>query len=862
MSQPWIVLKFGGTSVSTLDNWENIQSIIKRRRDEGKRVFLVASALSGISNRLEAMCEARGKQDTEAEMSYIKERHLSLAADLGVDGAQLLAPFFEGLFQLLTGVKLLGEVSPRSKARIMAMGELMSTTLGAAFLQKNDESITWFDARKSLHLDKAVSHSDTQRYLSATCDYREDELWLSSLEHEKPVIVTQGFIASNEYGETVLLGRGGSDTSAAYFAAKLNAERCEIWTDVPGMFTANPREIPSARLLLQLGYAEAQEIATTGAKVLHPRCLFPLRQAKIPMHICCTTAPDMPGTVISEKSLSQGPSVKAISVKKDVLLVTMDTVGMWQQVGFLADAFEIFKKHHLSIDLVSTSETNVTVSLDVAANAADSQILDALLKDLSPLCQARVIEPCAAVSLVGRKIRGILHRLGPALEVFEDHKVHLVSQAASDLNLTFVVEEQHAPALTKKLHSLLFLNKGQSVTFGETWEKLFQTTSPKRVRDQRWWEIEKENLLAIAQSATPSYAYHVPSMKQTAKDLMALKNIDRVFFAMKANSHERILKIFHEEGLGFECVSTGEIEKVLSLFPDIDRNRILFTPNFAPRADYEKGLAFGVNVTLDNLFPLQAWPEIFKGKEVFLRIDPGTGRGHHEHVKTAGKHAKFGIPLFELEELQKAVKTSGVSVVGLHAHQGSGILNPQNWVEIASVLLSVAAHFPTVKYLDVGGGLGVVEKPSQLPLDLQAVDDIFADMKRANPKYEIWLEPGRFLVAQSGVVLAKVTQTKGKDDVKYLGIDAGMHTLIRPSLYGSYHEIKNLSRLEQDGEAIYTVVGPICESGDTLGHDRFLPLSEEGDVVVIGTAGAYGRTMSSDYNMRGLPEEFFVGDDG
>ena len=179
-------------------------------------------------------------------------------------------------------------------------------------------------------------------------------------------------------------------------------------------------------------------------------------------------------------------------------------------------------------------------------------------------------------------------------------------------------------------------------------------------------------------------------------------------------------------------------------------------------------------------------------------------------------------------------------------------------MEIAGVLLDVAQEFDNIRYLDVGGGLGVVEKPSQLPLDLQAVDQIFAEIKQANPNTEIWLEPGRYLVAQAGVVLAKVTQTKGKDDVKYLGLDAGMHTLIRPSLYGAYHEIKNLSRLAQEPNEIYTVVGPICESGDTLGYDRHLPTSEEGDVFVIGTAGAYGRTMSSDYNLRGLPPEHFI----
>ena len=153
------------------------------------------------------------------------------------------------------------------------------------------------------------------------------------------------------------------------------------------------------------------------------------------------------------------------------------------------------------------------------------------------------------------------------------------------------------------------------------------------------------------------------------------------------------------------------------------------------------------------------------------------------------------------------------------------------------MLLDVAKEFSSVRYLDVGGGLGVVEKPSQAPLDLRAVDEIFAEVKRTYPQLEIWLEPGRYLVAQAGVVLAKVTQTKGKDDVKYLGLDAGMHTLIRPSLYGAYHEIRNLTRLNEEPSEIYTVVGPICESGDTLGYDRHLP-SEEGDVFVIGTAGA------------------------
>ena len=858
MSHQWIVLKFGGTSVSKRENWDNIANIIHRRQREGKRVFLVASALSGVSNLLESFCQKHQDVSAEEIFTKIQEKHFELASAMDLNGPEVLGELLAELKQLMTGVDLVGEVSPRSAARMMSAGELMSTTLGAAYLTSIEHQATWLDARTALKLADNEDQSSTSRYLSAACDYQPDEDLLSRIEDAPGCIVTQGFIATDARGDTVLLGRGGSDTSAAYFAAKLQAERCEIWTDVPGMFTSNPREIPSARLLLQLDYAEAQEIATMGAKVLHPRCLLPLRQAKIPMHVCCTTAPDMQGTVVSEKSLAAGPSVKAISVKNNVLLVTMDTVGMWQQVGFLADVFAIYKKYHLSIDLVSTSETNITVSLDLAANAVDAQVLDQLLADLSPLCQARVIEPCAAVSLVGRKIRGILHRLGPALEVFEDHKVHLVSQAASDLNLTFVVDEQHAPALTKKLHALLFQSRGQSPVLGNTWEQLFQKPATQRSGGDRWWERDRESLFRLAEEKTPAYVYHVPTLKETASRLAGLKNIDRVFFAMKANSHEQILKGFEKEGLGFECVSPGELDKIFSLFPKIDPKRVLFTPNFAPRQDYEKAIKLGVHVTLDNLFPLQNWPEVFAQKDIFVRLDPGTGRGHHDHVKTAGKHAKFGVPLFELEELKNALALSKANLVGLHAHQGSGILNPQNWVEIAGVLLDVAKEFSSVRYLDVGGGLGVVEKPSQAPLDLRAVDEIFAEVKRTYPQLEIWLEPGRYLVAQAGVVLAKVTQTKGKDDVKYLGLDAGMHTLIRPSLYGAYHEIRNLTRLNEEPSEIYTVVGPICESGDTLGYDRHLPKSEEGDVFVIGTAGAYGRTMSSDYNLRGLPPEYFL----
>src|SRR6202030_3106833 len=206
----------------------------------------------------------------------------------------------------------------------------------------------------------------------------------------------------------------GSDTSGAYFAAKLQAARLEIWTDVPGMFSANPRAVPTARLLRALHYDEAQEIASNGAKVLHPRCVLPVRQYKIPLHVYATQAPGLEGTVVSENVADSAAQVKAIAIKKGITLVSLESPGMWHQVGFLADAFQVFKAHGMSVDLVSTSETNVTVSLDPAANSLDNTLLSALVTDLSRLCRVQVIGPCASVSLVGRNIRAILHQLGDA----------------------------------------------------------------------------------------------------------------------------------------------------------------------------------------------------------------------------------------------------------------------------------------------------------------------------------------------------------------------------------------------------------------------------------------------------------------
>ena len=269
------------------------------------------------------------------------------------------------------------------------------------------------------------------------------------------------------------MGRGGSDTSGSYFAAKLAAVRLEIWTDVPGLFSANPRLVPTARLLRALHYDEAQEIASNGAKILHPRCVLPVRQYKIPLHVYATQAPGLEGTIVSANVADSAAQVKAIAIKKGITLISMESPGMWHQVGFLADAFQVFKNQGLSVDLVSTSETNVTVSLDPAANTLDPAALSRLTARLGELCRVEILGPCASLSLLGHNIRGILHELGAAFELFQDHKIYLVTQAANDLNFTFVIDEAQGDRLVHQLHERLIQSIGSDKVLGPTWQQLF-----------------------------------------------------------------------------------------------------------------------------------------------------------------------------------------------------------------------------------------------------------------------------------------------------------------------------------------------------------------------------------------------------
>lgn len=854
---PWIVLKFGGTSVSRRHRWDTIGRLAKKRADEqGARVLVVVSALSGVTNELTAIAD--GAADSAERVARLEQRHREFVAELELDADAVLGTRLAALRDLLTDPRAATRTLDW-QAEVLAQGELLSSTLGAAYLKSQGLDFGWMDARHWLQASILPNQSAWAQRLSVSCATAPDQDWRRAFAaQDSTMLLTQGFIARHGDGGTAILGRGGSDTSAAYFGALLGARRVEIWTDVPGMFSANPREVPDARLLTRLDYYEAQEIATTGAKVLHPRSIKPCRNAGVPMAILDTERPDLPGTSIDDKAATV-PGVKAVSRRNGIVLVSMEGIGMWQQVGFLADVFARFKKHGLSVDLIGSSETNVTVSLDPSENLVSTDVLAALSADLAEVCRVKVIAPCTAITLVGRGMRSLLHKLSDVWAMFGRERVHLISQSSNDLNLTFVIDEAAADGMLPVLHAALIdsgaMPTDETSVFGPSWREI---NGAIRRRGTPWWQGpgERERLLSLAQVGTPRYVYHLPTVRARARALAGIAAIDRRFYAIKANSHPAVLRAIAGEGFGLECVSQGELERVFDAVPSLAPANVLFTPSFAPRGEYEFALSRGVIVTLDNVEALRNWPEVFRGRKLWVRIDLGRGDGHHDKVKTGGKTSKFGLPLARLDEFLATARALDIRIVGLHAHLGSGVETPLHWKQVSDELGGLADQIGTIESIDIGGGLPIPYAAEDEPFDLDAWATGLAEIKAAYPAYQLIIEPGRYLVAESGALLTHVTQVVEKQGIRRVGGDAGMNALIRPALYDAWHDVANLSRLGDTLEDSFDVVGPICESSDVFGKRRRLPAATaEGDVLVFADAGAYGYSMANTYNLRDLPAE-------
>ena len=381
----------------------------------------------------------------------LRERHYDTAGELL--GTALFTEFhsnlgadFEDLDELLRGIGAVGEITPRTYDNVASYGEMLSSKIVAAAFAARGLAGVHVDSRQVLLTDNA--------YMRAVPQFEETNERLRKkvqplLEAGK-VPVMGGFIGSNRAGITTTIGRGGSDFSAAIFGAGLNAERIEIWTDVDGMMTTDPRLCPDARRIKVISFDEAAELAYFGAKVLHPATVLPAIQQNIPVYVLNSLNPTCEGTKVTARAPRCANIFKAIALKKKITLVEIAAPRRLLVRGYLKSIFEAFDKHEVGVDVVSTSEVSVSVT------AETNEAIPALAADLAKLADVKYEGRKAIVCLVGENLRDTPGIAAKVFGILENVKIRMISQGASEINLTFVIEENDAAEVVRRLHKAFF----------------------------------------------------------------------------------------------------------------------------------------------------------------------------------------------------------------------------------------------------------------------------------------------------------------------------------------------------------------------------------------------------------------------
>jgi diaminopimelate decarboxylase len=385
------------------------------------------------------------------------------------------------------------------------------------------------------------------------------------------------------------------------------------------------------------------------------------------------------------------------------------------------------------------------------------------------------------------------------------------------------------------------------------------------------------NTLEISKEyGTPIYVVNENTIRKRYKYLKNLLNSEyennRIHYAVKANSNLSILKILHSEGASFDCTSMGEIYTCFKA--DIPPEKIIYTGNMFTDKDFTFAVENKVLVNLDSISQLKRLAKIHDdlGLEksiISFRINPEFGAGHHTHTITAGKAIKFGILEEQAIEAFSQAKDNGFKKFGIHQHIGSGVLNAQDFKKpvekYISIIKKVAKSLEIkFEFIDFGGGLGIPYRPLEEPLDFDIYKEVVIEPFKklinseniGEPIFKI--EPGRYLTAESSILLTQINTIKNNGYKLFAGVDAGFNTLLRPTLYNSYHHIIACNKKGKEPTLIYDITGPICESGDILGKNRELNKLVEKDVLAILDVGAYGFTMSSSYNSRPRSSEILI----
>ena len=444
-------MKFGGTSVEDTAAFRNVAAIIKAAG--ASRPVIVVSAIGGFTNTLLLSVEkaiAGDARDAINSLDKSFERHLAIAKELL--GKESQAAFVSIIGDARSKIRQLHKIiathpvtSPPLQDEIVAYGEQLSSHLLAFVLREHGLDAKQVDARGCIKTDDAYGRAAP---LPETAEATRDELM--PLLHAAKIPVLGGFIGSTPRGVTTTLGRGGSDYSAAIMGAALGAREIQIWTDVSGVLTADPRIVPQAKTIPLLSYQEAAELAYFGAKVLHPKTIQPAIDKNIPVRVCNSRAPKQTSTLIVSESAAAPQTVKAIAHKNGITTVQISSARMLGAYGFLRKLFEVFDQHRTAVDVVTTSEVSVSLSIDDASN------LPELLSDLEKLGTVEVVKGRTIISVIGEGLRNTPGIAARVFSVISDINVTMISVGASSVNLTFMVDEARAADAITRLHEVCF----------------------------------------------------------------------------------------------------------------------------------------------------------------------------------------------------------------------------------------------------------------------------------------------------------------------------------------------------------------------------------------------------------------------
>jgi aspartate kinase len=445
-----IVMKFGGTSVESQEAIARVTSIVKAQ--EHRRPIVIVSAMGKTTNKLLAAATeaAAGRRDQALVLvDELRAHHLThglaLAGPSAADLDRYIRTHFDWLDELVKGLSVVGELSPRSMDAIASVGERLSSLVVSFAFRAAGLAAEHVDSRRVIVTD--------DRFTQAQPLFEETYVLLQERVHpiaEASVVVMGGFIGATEDGHTTTLGRGGSDFSAAIVAAGINAEEIQIWTDVDGMLTADPRIMPGGRRVKSISFAEASEMAYFGAKVLHPATILPAFEKNIPVLILNSRRPEVEGTRITAQAMPCRNPVKSISCKRQITIVNIRSTRMLMAHGFMRRIFEVFDRYETSVDMVSTSEVSVSLTLDNTEN------LEQIRDELRQFSEVTVEDNQAIVCLVGENIRHTPGIAGRAFQVLSNKNIRMISQGASLLNLGFVTADEDLVGAVSALHQEFF----------------------------------------------------------------------------------------------------------------------------------------------------------------------------------------------------------------------------------------------------------------------------------------------------------------------------------------------------------------------------------------------------------------------